>query len=143
MFVTQGNFYGIDTSADVQAAMPTDANGNQFLTSADMSNCNFVVEELSGTTMEFQSSLQTNFQVFQDSLFMFNQTSTYGQFVPNVWVIRKSTLSSSTITQLLGYQASIRTTEWVLFGSCLGIGLVMVVVGVLMLLKLIKVKKLA
>jgi len=141
VFVTQGNFYGIDTSADVQAAMPTDANGNQFPTSADMSNSYFVVEEYSGTTMQFQQSLQTNFQVFQDSLFMFNQTSTYGQFVPNVWVKRSSSLSSSTISQLLGYQTSIKTTEWVLFGLCLGIGLVLVVIGVVMLLKFLKANK--
>lgn len=78
MFATPGNFYGISTDADVQASMPTDSSGNQFPTSYDSSNSFFVVEELSGTTMQMQSSFQTNFQVFQDSLFMFNQTSAYG-----------------------------------------------------------------
>lgn len=88
MFATPGNFYGISTDADVQASMPTDANGNQFPTSFESSNSYFVVDELSGTTMQMQSSFQTNFQIFQDLLFMFNQASLYGQFVPNVWTIK-------------------------------------------------------
>jgi hypothetical protein len=36
-------------------------------------------------------------QVFPDSIFMFNQTSVYGQFVPNVWIQKKFTLSTSAI----------------------------------------------
>jgi hypothetical protein len=43
----------------------------------------------------------------------------------------------------LGYQGEIKTTEWVLFGVCLGVGLVLLGVGVLLLLKFMKAKKLA
>jgi hypothetical protein len=43
----------------------------------------------------------------------------------------------------LGYQGSIKTTEWVLFGVCLGVGLVLLGVGVMLLLKFMKAKKLA
>ena len=113
--------------------MSSSASGDSFI----------VIEKYSGSTLQLQSSLQTNFQVWPDSLFMFPQTSTYGQFVPNVWIQKTSTLSSSTLTQLLGYQGSIKTTEWVLFGVCLGVGIVSLAIGAFVLLKFLKAKKLA
>lgn len=60
-----------------------------------------------------------------------------------MWIVKTNTLSSSTLSQLLGYQGSIKTTEWVLFGVCLGVGLVLVAVGIFMLLRFLKAKKLA
>jgi hypothetical protein len=62
--------------------------------------------------------------------------------VPTVWILKQSSLSPSTVTQLLGYQGSIKTTEWVLFGVCLGVGVITLGVGVMLLLKCLKAKKL-
>jgi hypothetical protein len=42
---------------------------------------------------------------------------------------------------LLGYQTKIETTEWVLFGVCLGAGVVLLGVGVMLVIKFIKAKK--
>jgi hypothetical protein len=66
-----------------------------------------------------------------------------GQFMPNVWITKTQTLSSSTISQLLGYQGSIKTTEYVLLGVCAGISVVTLIVGVWLLIKFFKAKKIA
>jgi len=124
-------------------SLPTDKNGNQFISDSSTGNSFVVIEKYSGNTLQLQSSLQTNFQVWPDSLFMFPQTSSYGQFVPNVFILKQSTLSSSTLQQLLGYQGSIRTTEWVLFGVCLGVGIITLAIGAFLLLRFLKARKLA
>jgi len=113
------------------------------LSDSSTGNSFVVIEKYSGNTLQLQSSLQTNFQVWPDSLFMFPQTSSYGQFVPNVFILKQSTLSSSTLQQLLGYQGSIRTTEWVLFGVCLGVGIITLAIGAFLLLRFLKARKLA
>ena len=41
----------------------------------------------------------------------------------------------------MGYQGSIKTTEWVLFGVCLGVGVVLLGVGVILVIKFKKAKK--
>jgi hypothetical protein len=42
---------------------------------------------------------------------------------------------------LLSYQTTIKITEWVLFGVCLGVGVVLLGVGVILLIKFKKAKK--
>lgn len=93
--------------------------------------------------MSFQSSLQTNLQIFNDDVFWLENNGIYGTFVPRCWVLKTMTMGDSTINSLLGYQGSIRTTEWVLFGVCLGVGLVSLGVGVMVLLKFLRAKKVA
>jgi hypothetical protein len=68
MFATPGNYYGISTNTDVVYAMPRDENGNIFSSNFDESNSFYIVDVQSGTTMQYQTSFQTSFQVFPDSL---------------------------------------------------------------------------
>ena len=42
---------------------------------------------------------------------------------------------------MLSYQTTIKTTEWVLFGVCLGVGVVLLGVGVILVIKFKKAKK--
>lgn len=123
--------------------MPTDTSGNHFPTSYDTSNIFYVVDVQSGTTMQYQTSFQTNFQVFPDTLIVFDTISDQGQFIPNVWTIKTNTLSSSTISQLLGYQGSIKTTEYVLVGVCAGVSVITLIVGIWLLIKFFNAKKIA
>lgn len=50
-------------------------------------------------------------------------------------------LSDSMVSQLFGYQTSIRSTEWTLFGVMLGVGVVSLGVGVLLLRKIKRANK--
>lgn len=142
VFVSMGNFYGISQDAEVVSSMPLDSQGAVISGDATTGSSWYVTEEFSGQTMQFQSSLQTNLQIFNDDVYFIENSSIYGTFVPQCWVLKTMTLSPSTLSGLLGYQGSIRTTEWVLFGLCLGVGLVTLGVGVMVLLKFMKAKKL-
>jgi hypothetical protein len=42
---------------------------------------------------------------------------------------------------LLGYQTTIKTTKWVVFGVCLGAGVILLGIGVMLVIKFIKAKK--
>jgi hypothetical protein len=55
VFVSNGNFFGIDSNA--QSSLPTDINGMPFPSDQASSSSFFVIDELSGTTMQMQSSL--------------------------------------------------------------------------------------
>lgn len=49
IFVSNGNFYGVDSVAG--SALPTDVNGNPFMSDQASGDSYFVIEELSGRTM--------------------------------------------------------------------------------------------
>jgi hypothetical protein len=143
VIATQGNFYGISSASDVQGSIPLDSNGQPFVGNDTMGSSWIIADQPSGMTLQLQSSLQYNLQVFNDDVFWIDNNSTYGTFVPRVWVLKQMTLSPTQITNLLGFEQSIRTTEWVLFGLCLGVGLVLLGVGAMVLLKFLKAKKLS
>ena len=82
----------------------------------------------------------TSYQVFNDELFQLNQGSKFGTFVPREWTIKTMTYSSSTLDTLFAYKSSINTTKWVLFSICLGVGLILLGVGVMLFMKFKKAK---
>lgn len=106
-FATGGQFFNI--SSEVQDLLPlvVDSLGLPIEPNASTGSDFFVVDLRSGTTLQMQSSLQTNFQVFNDALINVAEISEIGQVVPYVWVLKQSTLSKDTIKSLLGYQLEI------------------------------------
>lgn len=86
----------------------------------------------------------TSFQLFNDLLIQsaYNYWS-YGLFVPKVNINKMSSLNLSQVNSLLGYQASVRSSETILFIVLLILGLGGLAVGVIALLKFMQAKKLA
>lgn len=134
MFVSNGNFFEADTS--VTSSLPTDASGTPFEATAALGDSWVVIDGVSGTTLQMQSSIQTNYQVFTDNLFATDKTSSFGQFVPQALILKQMALPDSTVTQLLGYEQQINSEKWTLFGVSLACGLVLAAIGVLLFKKM-------
>lgn len=107
------------------------------MTSTDASTGNsfVVVDEGSGITLQMQSSIQTNYQIFNDELFQVTTGGEFGTFVPREWTLKRMTYSDSALNSLFAYANSINTTKWVLFSVFLGVGLILLGVGVVVFLK--------
>lgn len=116
--------------------MPLGTNGAP-ITSTDASTGNsfVVVDEGSGITLQMQSSIQTNYQIFNDELFQVTTGGEFGTFVPREWTLKQMTYSDSSLNSLFAYANSINTTKWVLFSVFLGVGLILLGVGVVVFLK--------
>jgi hypothetical protein len=69
--------------------------------------------------------------------------SYYGLFAPQVNINKMMSLNLSQVNSLLGYQASVRSSETILFIVLLILGLGGLAVGVIALLKFMQAKKLA
>ena len=82
-----------------------------------------------------QSSIQTNYQIFNDELFQVTTGGEFGTFVPREWTLKQMTYSDSALNSLFAYADSINTTKWVLFSVFLGVGLILLGVGVVVFLK--------
>lgn len=89
-------------------------------------------------------SFMTSFQIVNDMLIKSVYSDYgYGLFVPQVNINKMSSLNLSQVNSLLGYQASVRSSETILFIVLLILGLGGLAVGVIALLKFMQAKKLA
>jgi hypothetical protein len=144
MFSSNGNFYMISQDPAVTAALPLMADGTPFSNNdTNTGNSFVVVEENTGLTMQAQSSVQTNYQIFNDNLFVINQAGAFGTFVPREWTLKQMSYTSQTTSSLFAYQGSINTDKWVFFSICIGAGLIGLGLGVVLLMKFNKLKKTA
>ena len=58
-----------------------------------------------------QSSIQTNYQIFNDELFQVTTGGEFGTFVPREWTLKQMTYSDSALNSLFAYANSINTTK--------------------------------
>lgn len=127
MFASNSHFLGV-TSPDVAGSIPVilDSNGNPVSPgSSDVSYFN--VEPLSGVTLSFQMSMQTNLQIVDDILFSGNPA--YGTFIPCVINTRYMAMTDadikwrlSTVTSLMTAQATVLTLTIIFAVVSLGVG---------------------
>jgi len=86
----------------------------------------------------------TSFQLVNDMLIKSVYSDYgYGLFVPQVNINKMSSLNLSQVNSLLGYQASVRSSETILFIVLLILGLGGLIVGIVALTKFIKEKRVA
>jgi hypothetical protein len=68
---------------------------------------------MSGRTIEMGQSFMTNYQVWNDYLLnvqSYGQITSNGWFMPYVNIDKHSVMTSSQVTALLGYQASVASS---------------------------------
>lgn len=135
-FASKPLFYGVN-SPTVASSIPKmlDANGNAISGSADNESV-FSVEYLSGLTLKSTTNLQYNYNLKNDYLInLAGNTGAFGQFMPLVWIQRSADLSQSTVNDLLGTIVTANKDKWIVFGICLGVGVVSLAVGAFLMIK--------
>jgi hypothetical protein len=96
IFASSGQFYGASSRPDVVAALPVQTGTQMpFPSNSTTGSSWIIVDEPSGTTLGFQTSLQYNFQTWVDNMFTFNQTSSFGQFVPRAFILQTMSMPKS------------------------------------------------
>lgn len=98
---------------------------------------------MSGRSVQMQQGWMRSYNVWNDWLLnlQLGAGTIYGQFVPYVNINKQSSMNLSQVNSLLGYQASVRSTDTILFYVLLAVGLVGIGLGVFALIKFFQAKK--
>lgn len=107
-------------------------------------SASYTLEQMSGRPVQMMQSFMTSSVLVNDLLIKSDYYgSYYGLFAPQVNINKMMSLNLSQVNSLLGYQASVRSSETILFIVLLILGLGGLAVGVIALLKFMQAKKLA
>lgn len=141
-FVTLANYTGISTDYSVEQSMADWTSGVAPPTNPN--SAMFVVEEMSGRPVETTLNFMYTYAPTNDYLMKLTTSGwTNTQFFPYANIDKSNMLNLSQVSQLLGYQASTRTTDTIIFIVLLVLGLGGIALGVMSFLKFQNAKKLA
>ena len=87
--------------------------------------------------------MQTNFEIFNDELLVFNSGYLYGQYIPLVFIDREYQASQSQVESIFSFYDSAITLKWILTGVFIGLGVVSLAVGGFLMFKVSSLAKAA